>query len=267
MARFCLFVCLLILLAACQTSTPESPEVIGEVTRPELVEAIQWERNPNTVVFRAEVAGGDTDTAFYARNDVPYCTIYGDNRVVWTTTAARSDDGVVFDIVSDEAIRIFVDRLINELQIYEYDTMVDLLPTSEAQPVFERLTLFVNGRVHQTDSFAGWDFAFFQELLNACRNISTAPIAFVPEQAWVSAQRVDYDPDRPSVLWDGSAAELRLAELAESGERRWVTGQNAAALWDQIRAGGTDLQFTENSETFQVAVEIPNLTRSSPPAP
>lgn len=269
MARFSLLTCLLILFTACQptTSTVEPSGVIGEVTRPELVEAIQWERSPTTVVFRAEVAGGDTDTAFYARNDVPYCTIYGDNRVVWTTTTVRSDDGVVFDIVSDEAIRIFVDSLINEKQFYEYETGADLLLPSETKPVFERLTLFLNGRLHQTDSFGGWDFAYFQEVLEACRNISTAPVAFAPEGAWVSAQRIDYNPDRPSLLWDGSAAGLRLAELAQNGERRWITGQNAAVLWDRIRGGGADIQFTDEGETFLVAVEIPNITRSSPPAP
>jgi hypothetical protein len=270
MARTLLYAILIVLLAACQppaAPTPTSVGIIGEVTRPELVDAIQWDRSPNTVVFRAEVAGGDMETAFYARNDVPYCTIYGDNRVVWTTTTIRSDDGVVFDLVSDEAIRIFVDWLINEKRIYDYKTGVDLLVPTEARPVFERLTLYVNDQIHQTDSFGGWDFAFFQEVMEACRSISTTPIAFEPEGAWVSAQEIDYNPDRSSILWDGSAAGLKFAELASSGERRWLTGQNVKVLWDRLRSGGADLQFTDESATYLVAVEVPNITRSSPPAP
>lgn len=268
MARLILILALLWLLAACQsTANPTPPGVIGEVTRPELVDVIQWERSPDSIVFRAEVAGGDIDTAFYARNDIAYCTIYGDNRVVWTTTTTRTDDGVVFDLISDEAIRVFVDRLTNEDRLYDFKTGVDLLTPSDARPVFERLTLFVNDQLHQTDSFGGWDFAFFQQILEACRSISTTPITFAPDAAWIAAQEIDYNPDRPSIIWDGNATGLRLAELASGGERRWLTGQNVVLLWEAIRSGGADLQFTDETATYLVAVEVPGITRSSPPAP
>jgi hypothetical protein len=266
--------------AACQpgSDTPvnnaDSSAVIGEVTRPELVEAIQWERGANTILFRAQVAGGETGSAFYTRNDIPYCTIYGDNRVVWTTTTNSTDDGVVYDLVSDEAIRIFVDWLMNEKKIYDYQTGVDLLPTPEGgtegtpvQPVYEQLTLFVNGTLHQTDSFGGWDFAYFREVIDACRTISLTPIQFAPDGMWVSAQKIDYNPDRAGILWDSTATSLRLSEVASSGERRWITGANVPLLWEALRRGGPDVQFTDGSETFLVAAEVPNVTRLSPPAP
>ncbi|MBC8171316.1 MAG: hypothetical protein H7X77_06575, partial [Anaerolineae bacterium] len=116
--RLLILVIISLMAAACQPSAPPTPPPgtptpIGEVTRPELVDAIQWERSPTTIIFRAEYTGGGIEDEFYTRNDIPYCTIYGDNRVVWTTTNLRNDDGVVFDVVSDEKIRLFVDRLIN----------------------------------------------------------------------------------------------------------------------------------------------------------
>lgn len=268
--RLLMLVILILPFAACQptssepTPLPGPPTPIGEVTRPDLVDAIQWDRSPSTIVFRAEFTGGGLEDEFYTRNDIPYCTIYGDNRIVWTTTNMRIDDGVVFDVVSDEKIRLFVDRLINFYLIYDYKTGADLLIPSEVEPVVERLTLFVNGNLHQTDSFGGWDYTYFRQILEECRNISTTPVTFAPESAWVSAQKVDYDPTRPGILWDGSAAELKLSELTE---RKWLTGRNVAVLWDRIRSGGPDMQFDDNGETFMVAVEVPNITRLAPPAP
>ncbi|HEX2619584.1 MAG TPA: hypothetical protein VHL11_05535 [Phototrophicaceae bacterium] len=260
-------------LAACQTTPPtptEPPPVptpIGEVTHPELIDEIQWDRSPSTVVFRADVTGGTIDDEFYSRNDIPYCTIYGDNRVVWTTTTIRTDDGVVFDIVSDEQIRLFVDRLTNFYNIYNYKTGADLLVPSDVEPVVERLTLFVNGNLHQTDSLGGWEYTYFRQILEDCQNISTTPVTFAPDGAWVSAKKVDYDPSHPSITWDGEAADLKLSDLAASGERKWITGRNITVLWDRLRNNGPDIQFEEGDSTFLAALEVPNITRSSPPAP
>jgi len=36
----------------------------------------------------AEVVGGEDDSDFYRRNDVPYCTVYGDGQVVWANATA-----------------------------------------------------------------------------------------------------------------------------------------------------------------------------------
>jgi len=257
-------------VAACQptatpTTTPVPPTPIGVVTHPELVDTIQWDRTPSTVVFRAEITGGGND--IYTRNEIPPCTIYGDNRVVWTTTTLRNDDGVVYDVVSDEAIRVFIDRLIHVYKIYDYSTGADLLAPSTVEPVAERLTMFINGNVHQTDSFAGWEYSYFSQILQECQNISTTPVTYQPDGAWVSAQRIPYDPNHPSILWDGAAADLKLGELADAGKPRWVTGRNILVLWDRLRHGGIDLQFQDGDQTFWVAVEVPNITRSSPPAP
>ncbi|MBC8100150.1 MAG: hypothetical protein H7Y11_11960 [Armatimonadetes bacterium] len=284
--RIIIVIILLMAAAACQPTTTPPPDAgattapvaqggapVVDLTRPPSGESISaanisWDRAPNTVVFRAEVAGGDMDSAFHTRNDIPFCTVYGDNRVVWTISALRNDDTVVFDIVTDDTIRLFAERLVNQQKIYTYKTGADLIAPSEVEPIYERLTLFVNGTLHQTDSFGGWDYTYYQQSLTDCRSLSVTPVAYLPDAAWVSAQRVTYDPNRPSISWDGAAAALPLGELADAGQPRWLTGRNVAVLWDRLRSIGSDVQFEDSTGgTYQVAVEVPNVTRSAPPAP
>lgn len=263
--RWFILLMMAVLLAACQ---PEAATPVVEETssRPDLETLIDWERSASTVVFRAEVVGGAGDE-FYMRNEVPYCTVYGDNRVVWTTSGARSDDKVVWDIVSDDVIRRFVENLTIGYGIYGYQTGAELVSAGTALPVLERLTLFVNGMVHQTDALGGWDYDYFQEVLTMCRSLSSTPVLYEPQGAWVSAQQIEYNPNVPSTVWDEAQTGLNLSELATSGERQWVDGQNVVNLWEAIRSGGMDIQFETGDGTYLVSVEVPNITKSSPPAP
>lgn len=269
MTRWLVLLTLLIalpLIAACQPGETVSTP-IGEVTRPELVGLIDWERSPSTVVFRAEVAGGEIEQQFYGRGDIPACTVYGDNRVIWTTTTSRADDGVAYDYVSDETIRLFVEDLTINDRIYNFKAGLEEVPDGQVSPVVERITLFVNEQPHIADSLSGWPFDYFQKLLTKCRSLSQAPIEFIPEEAWVAAQRMDYNPNVPSTLWNSTEMGLDLSELADSGQARWVTGTAVRELWAAVRRGGLDLRFEQDGTPYQIALEVPNVTRFSPPRP
>lgn len=242
---------------------------------------IEWNRAPSAIIFRAEISGGTDDTPenAYIRNEVPPCTVYGDNRVVWTITNQNTDDSVVFDVVPDEAVRDFIIRLIAVHNFYGYRNS---LATPEAQtvdtaetttdevfietPVVERLSLTINNETYVTDSFSGWDYTYFREVMEACRRISTTPIAFQPQGAWVTVRDMGYNPNRPSLFWDSDITGLRLAEMAGS-EPRWMTGELVLTLWEAIRSSGIDILFQDGSSEYLVTVEVPNITRSSPPPP
>ncbi|WP_139293869.1 hypothetical protein, partial [Escherichia coli] len=246
-------VLLILVLAACQPGAPEATATpIGEVTRPDLVGLIDWVRSPSTVVFRAEVVGGDQEQEFFARNDIPACTVYGDNRVVWTTTTSRSDDGVAYDLIPDETIRTFVEELAFNDQFFKYNAGLDALPTAEVTPVVERITLFVNGEVHTADSFGMWPLDFFQKMLVKCRSLSQSPIEFLPDGGWVSAQTVDYSSNAPSTLWNNNVSLLNLQELATSTEPRWITGEPAQLVWQELRRGGLDFRFEQEGQQYNV---------------
>src|SRR5690349_6799266 len=94
---------LMSLLAACQP---------GEAVTPAPEDVVQWNKDPYSVVFRAEIVGGDNADAFYMLNDIPACTIYGDGRVVWAIDGSGSGTReVLFDFISPEDLAKFIVEL------------------------------------------------------------------------------------------------------------------------------------------------------------
>jgi hypothetical protein len=260
-----LFICIsitaLLGIAACQPNAVDPNAQVVDNRPP-----IDWDRNPNTVVFRADVTGGSVDP-FVSRNDMPYCTVYGDNHIVWINELGPFETQVLEDRVSDEKMRDFIYYVGIEKNIYQYDQRQDNQPASSNSPVVETLSLNVNGVLHETDPFSGWDFDYYSSLLKACKDISEAPVLFEPAAAYVSARTAIYDPTSPSIFWDPQANGLSLAELAASGERRWITDRNVRVLWQIIRTSPPSIIFNENELQYQVALEIPNITRNAPAAP
>lgn len=228
---------------------------------------IDWDRSPTAIVFRAEVTGGENSDAFFMRNEVPLCTVYGDNRVVWVVNTEGGTQ-VLFDTLTDARIRSFVQELAVREEIYSTQARADLQLPEVNEPVVEKLTLAVNDVVHVTDSFADWDTEYFQQIVQICQGLSEAPTIFEPRSAWISATQVEYDPGSPVVAWDTIGSGLDFAQLATAGERRWVTNERLVrVLWNLIRDSPPDLQFAQAEGTFQVAVEAPNVNPSAPPAP
>lgn len=245
----------LIGLAACQPAP--APNVV------------QWERDPNTVVFRAEVTGGDQDVVA-ALNEVPRCTIYGDNLVVWTNEVGTFERQVLIDRVPDAAIARFVEYLAVTETIYTYTQPV-LTPSPESQPVIEAITLFVNGLTHRATSFSGWDQNWFQRVVSACASISQAPVLFAPEGGWLRAIEVTYDINAPSSAWRPSQTGVRLA--AASAEPIWVDGAAVEAAWALLMSAPPNVIAVELDEGaaeprfFRVVLQVPGITRGAPPAP
>lgn len=227
--------------------------------------AIIWDRSPDTIVFRAEVVGGGREAEFIARNDIAPCTVYGDNRVVWTNDLGPNNQQVLFDQVSDDAVRLFVELLTVVDQLFSYPAKASLqLPGSEL-PVYEQISISVSGQTFQSDSFAGWPAGYFPRILERCRAISQAPVLFEPNGGWLSALAVTYDVEQPTYNWDAQAAGLSLTEVAGSGERRWISDNNARILWNLIRTSPARVQLQENGQVYQIALEVPRVTRYSPP--
>ncbi len=242
---------------------------------------IDWDRDETAVVFRADITGGTNADRIFMRSEVPLCTIYGDGRVVWTT---ESDEGmqVLFDILPDEFIRTFIENLTVFRKIYAYNLIPDgpdpeetqpvelptLQPITEgAQPVVEQLELTVNGVRHLVDSRSGWPADYFTDVLGDCTQLSKTPIAFEPDGGWISAEVREYDPDVPVITWDAEGSGLDLVQVAESGEPKWVAERVLLVLWVLAQQPPANLQFQQDDVTLHLAVEVPGVTRSSPPAP
>jgi hypothetical protein len=228
---------------------------------------IQWDRSPSTVVFRAEVVGGEDAGTIFEKSQVPACTIYGDNRVVWPIAGTDDITQVIYDIVPDAAIIGFIEDLTINDRIYEYDARADVQIPDSTTPVFEQLTVFVNGRQHVTDIFGGWDFNYYEAILNRCLTLSGAPVIFEPDGGWLSAEATEYDSNRPSIRWSIEATNVDLAAIAAGGEPVWMTGNTARIFWTLLLDSTPRVQFETESGVFNIAFQVPNVTTDSPPAP
>ncbi len=231
---------------------------------------IQWDRSPQTVVFRTEVVGGDYADDFLRRNEIPLCSIYGDNRVVWTNDLGDFDSQVLWDQVTDQEIQDYIGYLTVAQQIFNYDAGGDLLPPSEVQPVRELITINVNGRIHQTDSYSSteWPLDYFENITNFCKEVSRAPVLYEPTGAWLTLQAIPYDSTRPLQPWNSAASGLNMAEVAQRGEPFWLTGDNLRILWNILRNSSPLTMFSdEDGNAFNLVLEVPGIHPNSPPAP
>ncbi len=247
-----------LVLTACGGSGDENTGFDGVIT---------WDRDPQTVVFRANTVGGSTDDAFLTRNDIPLCTIYGDNRIVWTNDLGDFNLQVLWDKLTDQQVQNFVSFVTVVERIYTYDARADQQPPSAVAPAYETMSVAVNGRPHTTDSFGEWEPEYFQRILETCKEISNAPVIYEPEGAWVTAQQIEYDTTRPSILWDGDAAGLKFTELAASSEARWITDSNLKILWNMIHTSSPIIQFAEGENAYEVVLEVPGVNPTAPAAP
>ncbi len=231
---------------------------------------VQWERDPNQIIFRAQVVGGadEDENPFLIRNDIPACTIYGDNRIVWQVFAADNTSQILEDRLTDQVINTFVQDLTVGYRFYTYEARSDLRAPGETSPVVEQLTLNVNGREHVTDALGEWEFQYYEEILNRCTSLSEAPVIFEPSGAWVSAIETEFDPSALSIFWEGTAdGSVNFAELATNGERQWIEGNLVTILWEMIRNNPQRIIFEQEEGVFSVALEVPGVTRISPPPP
>jgi hypothetical protein len=318
MIRFKIFALTLsaVVLAACQTVDMDVPsDGAGFLVADD--HPIQWQRTPESIVFRADVAGSNTLDPFLMQNEIPFCTIYGDNRIVWTNELGDFKTEVLWDIINDDAIRGFVAELVTTEAIYTYRNppldardfnatlpppidltqaarLLDLdddrqnrggeatqavipvdeplpeptdQPIGEPQPMVEEITLSVSSETVRVDGFSGWDADYFQRVVHKCRTISQTPVLYEPAAGWVTVRAVSYDSNVPIYLWNSASSGLNLNGLASSGEARWIEGNQVVRLWNALRNSSTNLMFLDGDGQYQVVLQVPGITRSSPPPP
>lgn len=224
---------------------------------------ITWSRDPNFVLFRAEIAG--SEDPFLGRNIVPECTIYGDNRVVWLTEGGDGD--ALEDRLSDGAISAFIQYLAVNERIYTFtEKLPELAAQYETVPMVERVTIAVNDITHRADGLGGWDSAWFDRVLTACESLSTTPVLIAPQGGWLTTQEVPYAMEPPLVVWDSASTGISLGSYT-SDTPGWVTGVGVAELWGRLHALPFTSIYQDGDQFFHVALQVPGVTLASPPAP
>lgn len=254
---------LLILLCAALLTACRPAQPVPAPTPPVSEGMIVWTRDPAYVVFRTEVVGGLS--AFAALGDVPGCTIYGDNRLVWEDDA-NSDSRVLEDRLSDDAIRGFIARMTVDERLYTYqERLPTLVAAGETAPAVGRITIAVNDVTHRADELSGWDGRYFERVQSACRALSTSPVLVVPQAGWLHVQRAEYASQYPLVIWDSARTGIALAAYTDAPG--WVSGAGVGELWRHMRALGANALYQDGEGIFRAMLQVPGVTQSSPPAP
>lgn len=256
---------LMVILTACQPEVAPTPTSDGTLTRPDLVGLIEWDRSPSTVVFRATQTGGDAND-FLNLGDIPDCTIYGDNSMVYLLPTTDTTL-VAVDKVPDEAIRTFVEDLTLNYQLFNQGSGTEEIPAELLPPVYDSVSISINGQSFAFDSLGGWVAGYYERVVERCRAVSLTPAEFAPEAGvWVTVRSINYDTNQPALLWDNISTGIDLTTMADK-ERQWIRGAGAVALWDILRANGADIQIQQGDGTYQVALQIPGITLNAPAAP
>ena len=264
MRRFLGLMVLLFILAACDSGGSSNDSAFADNS------IIRWDRDPKTVVFRAEVVGGSNADSFLARNRIPLCTIYGDNRIVWLNDLGDFNVQVLWDQLSDQQIQDFVAFMTISQLVYNYDSGLDLQMPGAVQPVVEVITINVNGREHKTDSFSSvdWPVDYFQNIVQFCGQVSRSPVLFEPTGAWLTLQAVDYDSTRALQVWNSEGTGLSFKDIADGGKPYWLTGENLHLLWNMTRSASEQtLYLDSDGNAYDLVLEVPGVNPTSPPAP
>jgi hypothetical protein len=253
--------CSVLLLAACSSTT--APEQTP-VAQPQ-GEVIGWDRNPNTIVMRLDRIILN-ESPRERLNRLPTCTLYGDGRLIWVSFVPPGGEEVSETYLDEVTMRSFLEFIIRDLNFYDLpDLAAQEFPPSE-DAAQESLTLNVSRGLRTIRSYRGWANDAYIAILERCRTINPQRALFVPAGAWITVYEEPRNPALPEVGWP-LAAPFRLAEVAASGEARWIGGVALAQLWNYERQTQGRIQWIENNVAYRVAIQVPNISRDSPPAP
>lgn len=256
-----LILCGTLILTACQPSTqPPTPIPMSAAVAVNNT-VIRWVRSPEEVVFRIDVSGGASESTIIGKREVPLCTVYGDNRVVWVNELGAFNIEVLYDRISDELLADFLVWMTVNQRVYTYQTPEE----SEDGAVIESVVINVNGIRHEANGFSGWDEEWFNSTLYACRLLSNSPVLFAPDGAWLTVEPAVSDRQAPSMQWD--MFDVIDLSARANAEPVWITGAVMMRLWRLQLTQPSRFQLVQDSENYAIALQVPGITRTSPPAP
>ncbi len=250
-------------LAACGGA----PTQVGDSAVDTLGSVLDWDRSPTAVIVRLETRGNSGDPTIDL-NQIPFCTLFGDGRVVWTDPFADPEQ-VLEDRIGDETFRNFLQYVIGT-GFYSWTSDTGFQPpTSPAGigPIVETITLTLYGETRTLDAFSNWPPDAFSRILERCRTLSSTPVLYQPQGVWVSAvvsQTLDDIPSLPWEAWAEAYPDFDLAAIPV-GSPRWVTGDLARVVWRIAREGRMQVMY--NNVAYQLVVQDPTIQPNAPPAP
>lgn len=232
--------------------------------------ALDWDRSPGAIVVRMDTDGSTGDLSADL-NTLPFCTLFGDGRVIWLTPNS-SPEQVLEARVDEQTIRNFLEYVIGS-GFYSWTADEGyILPTPPDQgenpaPVIETITVALFGESRKLDAFSNWPPSAFENILDRCRNLSASPAIYLPQGIWLSAMPVEMRNNIPSIPWSIYAESYPDIDLNATGPDSpiWADDALATFAWQTAREGR--LQITHNGQAYYFIAQDPLLHEDAPPAP
>lgn len=252
-----------VLLAACNTNTNNAATATPEANN--VVPVLAWNTAANAVIFRMD-RQITNDTPYGDLNRVPLCTIYGDGRIVWVNPLQPAGEEVLEALIDDTQFRTFLEYVIRDMKFYDipdYASM-ELPPTQRAN--VETITLAISDQVTTKRNYRAWPLDVYSTLLGKCMTLSNAPVRVEPAAGWVTVYPGPENTGMPFIDWPPTAP-FKMADAANAKQAMWVTDAAFRMLWQAQRETQGNIIWRENGANYQVALQVPLVSRDSPPAP
>lgn len=262
-------VALAALLSACNNQsnpnttpdTPSAPNNAATASPP----PIGWDTSPNAIIFRLDRTFNG-EPVVNAHNQLPLCTIFGNGHLVWVNPIPPNGEQVLEAQLDTPTIQSFADFVIRQQHFYSIpDYAANELPPN-GQYTTESISLNLNNTPHTVRNYSHWPGNEFQNMLDKCSHLTQQPVLYVPTGAWLEVFPVNGPDVDPPILWT-SAIPFHLADVAASGKPLWLSGSLLGTLWQTIHRTLGAVQWIENGKAYQIALEVPGISRDAPLAP
>ncbi len=247
--------------ATTQGTPAASSGAVSTATPP----SIGWDTSPNAIIFRLDrTLNGEP--AVIAHNQLPLCTIFGNGHLVWVNPIPPNGEQVLEAQLDTPTIQSFADFAIRQQHFYSIpDYAANELPPN-GQFTTESISLNLNNAPHTVRNYNHWPGNEFQNMLDKCSHLTQQPVLYVPTGAWLDVFPVSGPDVDPPILWT-SAIPFHLADVAASGKPLWLSGSLLGTLWQTIHRTLSAVQWIENGKAYQIALEVPAISRDAPLAP
>jgi hypothetical protein len=244
-----------IVLTACSKDNNPSNVDDSEINR------LDWDRSPDSILLRVDQIATFESEA-YTINALPLCTIWGDGRLVMLNYLGNTSE-VLEARLSDEQIREVIENMIG-FGFYSWED--DIIPAGAEDPTLESVSLNLFDNPKTVERYNDWPTDGFSQILQLCQGSSPTRATVIPNGGWVSASVLNSFDDNGNLLDWPRNAPFTMADLASSDEPRWVEGAWAQEIWNITREIST-VQVLENGIAYEIAMEVPDISRTSQPAP
>jgi len=248
-----------LLIAACTgttpavvTATPSGPQVFT------------WDHSPTAAVF--QMSRAQTGELYsYALNRLPLCTLFGDGRLVWTTSVPLTGQQVLQVMLNEADTHAFLAYAISDQHFFSVPDYAAHQPTPSGLFSIDTMTIALVQGTYTTRSYGAWPKNEYQTLLDKCTHLTDQPTLYQPTGGWLSVEPLTGTTNDSRIVW-GADQPFQLAAL--SGKPPiWISGDIVQIVWRILRRGVGAVQWQEANAAYRVNLQVPSLSAGAPPPP